>query len=186
MPLREMNLDEPIADDRRIEVVANGLPFWHGAQLAVDCTLVSPLRRDGTARRHAEVTPGAALRAAQRRKRRYVYPELIRSQRCRLLVFGVEVGGRWSDKAVEFLRKLARARAREAPRQLQSSVAYALLYRWSGLVAVAALRPFAASLLELPLSGVSNMDGESPPFSDLCADARWTSPPQVSRLPLRG
>ena len=30
-------------DERRIEVIANGLPFWGGAQLAVDTTLVSPL-----------------------------------------------------------------------------------------------------------------------------------------------
>ena len=32
-----------VADERRIEVVANGLPLWHGSQLAVDATIVSPL-----------------------------------------------------------------------------------------------------------------------------------------------
>ena len=42
-----MNLDVPIHDGRRIEVVCNGLPLWHGAQLAVDATLVSPVFRDG-------------------------------------------------------------------------------------------------------------------------------------------
>lgn len=30
-------------DDRRIEVIANGLPLWGGCQIAVDATLVSPL-----------------------------------------------------------------------------------------------------------------------------------------------
>ena len=35
-------------DARRLEVVADGLPLFHGAQIAVDTTLVSPLRRDGT------------------------------------------------------------------------------------------------------------------------------------------
>ena len=37
-------------DGRRLEVVADGLTLWHGAQLAIDTTLVSPLRRDGSPR----------------------------------------------------------------------------------------------------------------------------------------
>ena len=40
--LRDMNLGVPVHDARRIEVVANGLPLWRGAQVAVDTTLVSP------------------------------------------------------------------------------------------------------------------------------------------------
>ena len=49
VPLSRMNLDAPILDHRTIEVLANGLPLFHGAQLAVDTTLVSPVGRDGTA-----------------------------------------------------------------------------------------------------------------------------------------
>ena len=37
----------PALDARRIEVIAEGLPAFHGAQLAIDTTLVSPLRADG-------------------------------------------------------------------------------------------------------------------------------------------
>ena len=33
----------PVADARRIEVVATGLLLWHGSQLALDATIVSPL-----------------------------------------------------------------------------------------------------------------------------------------------
>ena len=40
-------------DGRRLEVVANGLSLFGGAQLAIDTTLVSTLRRDGTAREGA-------------------------------------------------------------------------------------------------------------------------------------
>ena len=41
--LREMNLDVPLA--RRIEVLANGLPLYQGAQVAVDTTLsITPER----------------------------------------------------------------------------------------------------------------------------------------------
>ena len=45
--LANMNIDVPVFDDRRIEVVANGLSLWHGAQQAVDTTLVSPVTRAG-------------------------------------------------------------------------------------------------------------------------------------------
>ena len=37
-------------DARRLDVVAEGLPLFHGAQLAIDTTLVSPVRRDGPSR----------------------------------------------------------------------------------------------------------------------------------------
>ena len=36
-----------VEDQQRIEVIAEGLSVFHGAQLAVDTTLVSPLRADG-------------------------------------------------------------------------------------------------------------------------------------------
>ena len=39
--LRDLNLGLPITDARRLEVVANGLPSFHGAQVAVDVTLAS-------------------------------------------------------------------------------------------------------------------------------------------------
>ena len=75
-----MNVDVPLADARLIEVVANGLSLWNGAQLAVD------------AQPGADVRPGQAVDAAVRRKRQQTYPELARARRCRLVVVGVEVG----------------------------------------------------------------------------------------------
>ena len=36
-------------DGRRLEIVADGLTLWRGAQLAIDTTMVSPLRKNGTA-----------------------------------------------------------------------------------------------------------------------------------------
>ena len=59
--LVQMNLDLPVDDDRNIEVVANGLPLWHGAQVAVDATLVCPVGRDGLPRRNGDIVPGQAL-----------------------------------------------------------------------------------------------------------------------------
>ena len=50
-----------MVDSRRLEVVADGLPLFGGAQLAIDTTLVSVLRGDGSARRHAASRKGVAL-----------------------------------------------------------------------------------------------------------------------------
>ena len=52
--LRDMNLDAPATDGRRIEVVANGLHMWQGPQVSVDTTLVSPLQGDGQPRPRAD------------------------------------------------------------------------------------------------------------------------------------
>ena len=62
-------------DDRRLEVVADGLPLFHGAQLAIDTTLVSPVRADGAPRRQCATRNGVALDQARRTKERR-YPEL--------------------------------------------------------------------------------------------------------------
>ena len=59
-----MNVDVPLADSRRIEVLANGIPLWQGAQVAVDTTCVSPVSRDGF---------GKAAADAARRKRQTTY-----------------------------------------------------------------------------------------------------------------
>ena len=132
-------------DDRRIEVIANGLPFWGGVQVAVDTTLVSPLAAAGEPRRESRRTAGAALRYARRAKER-TYPELCNSGRCRLVVLGIETGGRWSPEAVTFLRLIARSRARSAPPPLQSACISAYVFGWSALLAFAAARAFATSL----------------------------------------
>ena len=71
-----MNLDVPVADAWRIEVLANGLPLRHGSQLAVDAIIVSRLTRQGQAHPRADVQPGNAVNAAARRKRNDTYPEL--------------------------------------------------------------------------------------------------------------
>ena len=105
--LSAMNIDVPVHDARRIQVVCNGLPLWHGAQLAVDATLVSPLTRDGRPHDGADARPGWAFRNAARREQRQTYPELGHCRRCRLVVFGLEVGGRWWH---HFRRGAARAR----------------------------------------------------------------------------
>ena len=73
--VRDLDTVFHVTDSRRLEVVADGLPVFGGAQLALDTTLVSALRGDGTARRHAAHRDGVALAEARTRKER-TYPEL--------------------------------------------------------------------------------------------------------------
>ena len=108
-------------DARRLEVVADGLPLFHGAQVAVDTTMVSPLRRDGTPHAQCAREDGAALRLARRRKER-AYPELSGEHgRARLVVLACEVGGRWSSETQSFLRQLSKAKTRHVPHHLRTS-----------------------------------------------------------------
>ena len=68
--LADMDIDVPVSGDRRIEVVANELPLWHGSQQAMDATIVSLVTRAGDAQPGADARPGQALVGAARRKRR--------------------------------------------------------------------------------------------------------------------
>ena len=109
-------------------------PHWCRPSLQLAC------RTETTAARWA------ALRVAERAKAR-TYPELASGRRCRLVVLGIEVGGRWSPEAAEFVRLLARSKARAAP---PAACTAAFVFRWFVLLAFAAARTFAASLLSFP------------------------------------
>ena len=169
-------------DDRGIEVIANGLPLWGGCQLAVDTTLVSPLTRDGQPRQRQRRYAGAALHDARRNKER-VYSELTRGGRCRLVVLGIETGGRWSEEACNFLRLLAQHRARQDTPLLRQAVAAALLHRWSAMLTHAAFTAYAASLQGLDSAPHTNLEGDPLPLGQLLAQDAPTHPPPPSRLP---
>ena len=66
--IRDLDLGEFNAfDNRRVEVIADGLTLRQGPQLATDTTLVSPLRGGGCARSRAADHNGAALEGAGRK-----------------------------------------------------------------------------------------------------------------------
>ena len=136
--LMDLNIDNiQRQDDRRIEVIANGLPLWGGVQLAIDTNLVSPLTRASEPRSRAGRYAGAAVQDARRAKER-TYPELLQTRRCKLVVLAIEVGGRWSQETTTFLRLLAQAKARTVPGRLKASFTNALIHRWSAQITHAA------------------------------------------------
>jgi len=170
--VRDLNvLPAPPNDSRRIEVVVDGLPLFHGAQLAVDTILVSALKRNGEPRTGAADVDGAACTAARRRKMR-TYPELSgENRRARLVVLALEVGGRWSREACTFVRGLALARAREEPDLLRKRAALAWHRRYVSILAVAAQRSFGESLLERAAG--AGVDGEIPGTQAVLEEARY-------------
>ena len=158
-------------DGRRLEVIADGLTLWQGAQLAIDTTSVSPLRRDGSARFHAPDRDGAVLVEARRRKER-TCPKLSgEGGRARLVVLAAEVGGRWSAETAKFLAALANSKSQPSPFILQNRVKAAYIRMWSAVLACSAVRAFTASLFEQrPVAG---WGGDAPSVHEVVRDDRF-------------
>ena len=120
-----------------------------------------------------------ALHEARQAKER-VYPELQGMWRCRLVVFGIEVGGRWSTQAAQFLRSLAHTKARTVPAQLRHAIVTALIARWSASLTHAAMHAYAASLLSMSPSSAITGEEDLPPLGQLLAQH-----PEASTTPSR-
>ena len=165
--LRDLDLPVGAMDQRWIEVIVEGLPVFHGAQLAIDATLVSPLRADGEPHRRCPFEDGVALTLARRRKER-TCPELTGSGRAKLVVIAGETGGRFSEETQTFLRLLAQAKTRSIPKVLRARARQSWLHRWGSILSCAAARAFACSLLGL--HGNLGADGDAPPVSDVLSD----------------
>ena len=160
--IRDLDLTQ-VADARRFEVVANGLPLFGGA--------LSALRSDGTARRRADQIHGVALMDARRRKER-TYPELAgHNRRACLVVLVVEVGGRWSQELKCFVSQLARAKARGETHLMRRRAEQAWRLRWGSILACAMARTVASTMLELPCA--LGDDGDTPASQDVEQDCRF-------------
>ena len=121
----------------------------------MDITLRSALTATGLPRPGAAVVDGiVAARAHKERK----YSELLRGDRCRLVVVALETGGRWSLEAVDFIERLAVARARDAPPNLQRSA----FLSWS-------FHADARSPTRCPHT-LAGVDGEVPHLAELLSE----------------
>ena len=77
------------------------------------------------------------------------------------MVLAAEVGGWWWEETAQFLRSLAKARSESSPCLLQNRVKAAYIRRWSGILACAAARSLALSLLERRLTQETGADAPS-------------------------
>ena len=64
----------------------------------------------------------------------------IGAGRARLVVLGIEIGGRWSEETVTFIRLLANNKASSTPPSLRRSAALAWTSCWTALLATAVFR----------------------------------------------
>ena len=157
------------ADNRRIEIVATGLPANKGIPLAIDATLVSPLHADGSPLDNAVSAPGTALRNAERGKR-MTYPELVTSPFLRLYTVATEIGGRQNRNATDLLIYASHYRARNDPPVLRSASARAWQQRWQTMLSVTVQDALVATLTEdtFPLLDASH--GYAPQPTDVWLD----------------
>ena len=131
----------------------------------------------GGCRHHSSLSshPGRAAQTVERevcggcldarRNKERVYPELVASGHCRLVVLALEIGGRWGQETCTFLRLLASHRARQAPQILQQAVSTALLHRWSAMLTHAAATAYAASRQGCDGASEANVEGTPPSAS---------------------
>ena len=139
-------------------------------ELSLQLTLVSALRADGSCRRRAAQHDGLAAEAARLRKAR-TYPELVGPhRRAHLVVLALEVG-RWSRETQAFVTQLARAKARGETQLMRQRVEQGWRLRWGSILACAAARAVASTVLELP--GARGSDGNVPPSHDVEWECRF-------------
>ena len=91
-------------------------------------------------------------------------------RQARLVVLAGEVGGRFSDETAQFLRGLASAKVPDVPQILQGRAHAAWMRRWSSILACAAARAFALSLLDRDCS--TGVDGHTPSVHEVLGDSR--------------
>ena len=97
-----------------------------------------------------------------------------------LAVLALGVGGGWNPEAAQFVRLLARCRARAMARPLLFATIAAFTSRWYALLAFCAARAFGASLLDLSFAGAANVDGDQPLLTEPSTSC---PPPPVSCSP---
>ena len=131
--LKDMNVGVSATDDR-IEVLAQDFPCFGGSQLAMDVTLRSALRWSGKPQLGAADIDGATLTQA-RKDKEATFPQLVGSNRCRLVVVAFETGNRWSEEAVDVFTK-----ARDVPPAMKWPVDLAWELRWTRMLATTCAR----------------------------------------------
>ena len=180
--LRDMDLGVHASGNRRIDLVARGLPLFGGVPTCGDAALVSHVHADGTPLLGADVRDFVALERTRWQHSRE-YSELIAGDRGLLVVLGCEIGGRWAPEALELLHGLAAAKCEQAPALLRRSARLAWHRRWLGFLPVAVQRALAESLLAPTSHHFTEQSSTEPALGEVLAGVAEV--PAGSRLPLR-
>ena len=147
--LAETNIDVPVSDDRRIEVVANALPLRHSSQPTVDATIVSPVTWAG------EPQPGAdACRGCPSQETPYVPRACARPS--------LPLGGRWRRGRRPIQRRSRHVANVATIARRFAWVARVRLTSWRTPWSVLFPTPLEDALLRLLRPGSLGSDGSGP------------------------
>ena len=171
-------------DERQIEIVAKGLPFFNGGTICCDATMASPLDGWGHPRKGAATTAGVANEDSVNANHR-TYPELVSSPYARVVVAAVEVGGRWGGDTSWLIRELARYKAEASPMALRRRTERAWAARWWTMLSVTAQDTLAASLLNDGVFRVGDVTAPTPTAVDAIYDESREETLELSRMPTR-
>ena len=170
-----MNVGVRAADERRIEVLAQDLPCFLGAQLAIEIILRCALSSSGENSPDAADVDGPVL-ARARVDKETTYSEPL-TGRYRLVVLAIETGGRWRNEATDFVRQLAFAKTREVPSHMWFSTALVWERRWTRMLSTTRVPLLFASSLGEPSGHCTTwcwMGGGPPSLAELLGqDPRW-------------
>ena len=160
--VRDLDIGVPNeADARRLEVVVDGLPLFHGAQLGVDTTCLCCA---GT----GHLTLGVQTKMEQ------LWQLLAAARKRAILNWLVNTGAPgWLSSPAKLVgvgqRSVAKAKVRSEPKIMRSRAKQAWLLRWGSILACSSARAFAMSLLER--RGGMGTDGPTPSTDDVVWEA---------------
>ena len=134
----------------------------------------------GQPRRHRGQCTGAALCLARLAKER-TYPELLGAGRSRVVVLGLEIGGRGNHESITFISHLAKNKQAcpTSPQCRYHRVDFGMGGSLGSLPC--ALSPAVSS--SLPASASTNVDGPCPPLCDVLTSYTLNGGHMPSRLP---
>ena len=150
--------------------------------LFCDARLRSPLKGNGEAHPRAAREDGAVLERAVRDKQTK-YWDLEESSLADFVALVGEVGGRWHEDAVHWIRCLAKHKAKQQHPLLKRSAELAWTDRWWALVGATSQNALAASLLA-PCGKKLILDdaaGFEPELDSLLDAQRWAGEAPLER-----
>ena len=157
----------PRVDNRRLEVVADGLPL--SMALSWPSTPLWSVLSEQMVLHEGSVLDVTELRRGEP-KNSGIQNSLATRVGPVWFLLACETGGRWSEEAHDFLRQRARARARWEPPEIRQAARRAWFRRWCTALACCAAQTFALPLLER--RGCCGVDGEVPSTCDVIWDDR--------------
>ena len=102
-----------------------------------------------------------------RRDKERKYVELLQSDRCQLVVVGVETGGRWSPEAVRFFERFGCIASTRSTCGTPFLVLPGMAEEVVRMLSVSCCRAFCGSLISSSEDPMRGIDGAVPDLADL-------------------